>query len=53
MEGTLRTLLEEGIHTNQLLQKLHEAQIQTRDDNKNREKDESSSKPKPSQIPTE
>ena len=33
IEGTLRTILDESIHTNKLLQKLLEAQLPTRDDN--------------------
>ena len=53
MDGTLRTILDESIHTNQLLQKLLKAQLQTRDDNKKVDKDDSSNKPQPSQNPVE
>ena len=34
MEGTLRTILYESIHTYKLLQKLLEAQLPIQDDNK-------------------
>ena len=34
IEGTLRTILDESIHTNNLFQKLLEAQLHTQDDNK-------------------
>ena len=53
MDDTLKTLLYESIHTNQLLQKLFEAQLRTRDNNKKGEKGESLSRLKRSQIPTE
>ena len=40
-----KLLVHEAIKTNEILQKLLEAQIQTQDDNKKGDKDESSSKP--------
>ena len=51
MEGTLKAILEESIHQSKILKGLLEAQTSNPDDNKKREKNESSSKfqPQPTQ----
>ena len=45
MEGTLKAILDESIHHSKILTKLFAAQTSNPTDNKNGEKDESSSKP--------
>ena len=46
-QDKLNLMVHEAIRTNEILQKLLEAQLQTQNDNKKGEKDESLSKPQP------